>query len=181
MKALILLMSLALSTSINSQQSGHKQAAEERVRQVILELETEKQECDRLNISTCLLMEDFLNWLKEGKRGYGIHYPWMDKMKMLGVKQATITVHYTWKNGKYHLKAKEITYFSQYYLRLMKDKKLLQKIEAVGLDQDLRDAVLEKSQKYFDAEQKEKEEAPEGYTEYNLLDDEALPILDWVY
>ena len=181
MKVLILLLSLASSVSVYGQQSGHKQAAEEQVRQVILELEAERQECDRLNVSDCLLMEDFLNWLKEGKRGDGIHYPWMDKMKMLGVKQAVIRIHYSWKKGKYHLKVKYITYLSQYYLRVIEDKQLLWQIEASGLDQELRDVVLQKSQKYFDAKQKQKAEAPEGDDEYNLLDDEALPIIGSIY
>ena len=176
MKATTLLLSLALSVNIYGQQSGNRQTSEERVQKVILELEAEKQECERLKSGMCPLMEFFLDRLKEGVRGQGIHYRWMDKMKLLGIKHAAITVRFTWKNGAYHLKVKEIIYLKQYYRydTKVKDKRFLRQIEISGLDQELSEAILDRIKGQY-AKPKAKESVSEGYAYYTLLDDEALP------
>ena len=184
MKATILLLSLALSINVYGQQPASKQISEERVQKVILELEAEKQECERLQSYMCPLMEFFLDQLKEGKRGDGIHHRWMDKMKLFGIKQAAFIVHFNWKNGAYHLKVKKITYLKQYYRydTEVKDKQLLRQIEIAGLDQELSEAILEEIKPEY-SKPKAKESVSEGDAEYNLLDDEALPaysIITWL-
>jgi len=122
----------------------------------------------------------FLNALKEDQRGDEIHYSWMDKMQQLGIKQAFFVVHYSWKNGQYKYKVKEVTYFQQYYLDASKVKNgsLLNRIRKSELEKELKDTVIARIKKY---ERPYKPEyAREGESYHYLLDDEYLPVIDFV-
>lgn len=126
------------------------------------------------------MLEAFLDALKEGQRGDGIHYTWMDKMRQLGIKQAFFLVHYSWKNRRYNYKVEEVAYFQQYYLQTSKIKNgsLLNQIRKSGLEKELREAIIARIKKY---EQPYKPEyAKEGESYHYLLDDEYLPVIGFV-
>jgi hypothetical protein len=40
---------------------------------------------------------DLREILQEGFRGDGVHHPWMDDMRRVGVKKALVLVNFSWK------------------------------------------------------------------------------------
>jgi hypothetical protein len=65
----------------------YERADQGHIRQVILSLPTESE------------MRSFL---ERGDRGDGVHYPWMDQMKELGVKRARVFLDFTWSAWRRH-------------------------------------------------------------------------------
>ncbi len=63
-----------------------RQAGEERVQQILA-----TPDCNESRGVT--EYEVFLESLRRGDRGDGVHYPWMDRMRQLGVKQVLFVVH----------------------------------------------------------------------------------------
>jgi hypothetical protein len=124
--------------------------------------------------------EWFVEAVNKGERGDGVHYAWMDKMRQLGVKQAFFIVQFSYRNGAYKYRVKEVHYFRHYYCYKdeVKSGKSRRAIRETGLEQELNDAIItrvkrfEKPYKLGDVE--------EGEEYYYLLDDENLPIVDFV-
>jgi len=122
----------------------------------------------------------FVESLKEGERGNGIHYSWMDKMRRLGIKQAFFVVHFSYKNGEYRYKVKQVDYLRRYYCYEdeVKGGKLLQQIHKSGLAKELEEAIIARIKQLELPYQPEYVKEGESY--HNLLDDELLPIIDFV-
>ena len=167
MKAMLLLIALSCLCSV------YGQATEERVKQVLSNLE-----CKESKRATAY--EGFVDAIERGERGEGIRYPWMDKMRQLGIKQAFFVVHFSYKNGEYRYKVKRIDYLRRYYCYEdeVKGGKLLRQIRKSGLEQELKDAVIAKIKKYERPYQAGN--VTEGEEYHYLLDDEHLPVIDFV-
>ena len=151
----------------------HGQVAEERVQQTLGNLE-----CKESRQATAY--EGFVDAIERGERGEGIRYSWMDKMRQLGIKQAFFVVHFSYKNGEYRYKVKKIDYLRRYYCYEdeVKGGKLLRQIRKSGLEQELKDAVTAKIKKYERPYQAGN--VTEGEAYHYLLDDEHLPVIDFV-
>jgi hypothetical protein len=167
-KSIFAILFLSLNIVINVQQSSPVRnlnpSAESRVQEILKSLEPD----NTLRFS-----------LERGTRGNGIHYAWMDTMQRYGIKQASFVVSFKWKDGVLSLKIKNVSFLRHYYRydTRIKDRKLLQQFRRLGLEQEVRDAILMRAK--ADLAQRMKNQRRANGTLYlNLLDDEALPILD---
>ena len=153
--------------------SAHGQITEQRIPQVLASLE-----CKESKRATGY--DWFIESIKKGEGGDGIHYSWMDKMRQLGIKQAFFVVQFSYKNGEYRYKVKGISYLRQYYCYEgeVKGGKLLREIRKSGLEQELKDAIVARIRKFEKPYQSGNVKEGEEY--HYLLDDEYLPIIDFV-
>jgi len=122
----------------------------------------------------------FAKAIKNGETGDGVHYPWMDKMRELGIKQAFFIVHVSYRNGEYKYKVTTTSYYLRYYCdeSEVKDSKLLRDIRKFGLDQDLRQAIVARLKRFERPYHPGDAKDDERYC--YLLDNESLPIIDFV-
>jgi hypothetical protein len=175
MKVLFLILVFSFSSFILGQDnaSSTNQDAEKRIEQILT-----NSQCQESKRYTGY--EWFLKSLKKGERGDGVHYSWMDKMRQLGVKQAHFVVHFSYKNGAYKYKVKQIDYLQEYYCSYGKriSGKLLRQIRKSGLEQELKDAIVARIKKYERPYKSGNLKSGESY--HYLLDDEYLPIIDYV-
>lgn len=167
MKAILLLMALGCFCPI------YGQTTDEHVKQILNNLACKESK-------RAIAYEGFVDAIKRGEKGEGVHYPWMDKMRRLGIKQAFFVVQFSYKHGEYRYKVKKIDYLRRYYCydEEVRDDKLLRQIRKSGLEQELKDAVVARIKKY------ERPYQPgyvtEGEEYHYLLDDEYLPVIDFV-
>jgi len=175
MKVLFLILLFSFSSFILGQEkeSSKNQDAEKRIEQILTN--SQCQESKRY-----IGYEWFLESLKKGERGNGVHYSWMEKMRQLGVKQAHFVVHFSYKNGAYKYKVKQIDYLQEYYCSNDKrvSGKLLSEIRKSGLEQELKDAIVAHIKKYESPYKSGNVKSGESY--HYLLDDEYLPIIGYV-
>lgn len=168
MKSLIAILFFSLLSTFSGQDfppvSALSPIAESRVRELLKGLEAN----NTLRYS-----------LEQGARGNGIHEAWMDTMRRYGVKQASFVINVKWKDGVESLKIKNVSFLRHYYRydTRIKDRKLLQQFRDVGLEQKVRDAILIRAKADLAQRMKTWRRA-KGTLYLNLLDDEALPILD---
>jgi hypothetical protein len=89
-------------------------------------------------------------------------------------------VHLSYENGAYKYKVKQIDYLQEYYCSGGKKMsgKLLREIHKSGLEQELKDAIIARIKKYERPYKPEYVKSGESY--HYLLDDEYLPIIDYV-
>ena len=122
----------------------------------------------------------FIDAIKKGERGDGVHYPWMDDMRRLGIKQAFFVVHFTYRNGAYQYKVKEVHYMRRYYCGEgeVTGGSLRREIRKSGLERALNDAVIARIKRFEKPYQSGN--VTEGVEYRYLLDDENLPIIDFV-
>jgi hypothetical protein len=71
-------------------------------------------------------------------------------------------------------------YYSNYDAGRIKDRKLLREIRESGLEQELRETILASVQSSVFAK-RGKDQIVRDVFEANLLDDEALPVLDVIF
>ncbi len=127
--------------------------------------------------------------LERGYRGDGLHRAWMDTMRRLAVKQASFVVGFIWDDGVKSLKVSNITYLQDYYRydTEFKDQKLLRRFRDEGLERLLSDEITLRAKE--NVRRLILEDVPRsaggvrphqahGTLYLNLLDDEALPVLD---
>jgi len=121
--------------------------------------------------------------LEDGLRGDGVHYPWMDDMRKLGVKQVAYTIQFVFHRGTLRRRIIHSSYYPEYYQLdvTVKDGRILRKIVASGLKRKLDAAVMKRARSAIRPVLKEwsKPQAC-GIIYLNLLDDENLPILDGI-
>ncbi|MCA1594059.1 MAG: hypothetical protein LC754_15695 [Acidobacteria bacterium] len=172
---LVFLILLSLPFIVNGQSSsvrGLEPAAENRVQGILKGLESD----NTLRFS-----------LERGDRGEGIYHAWMGKMRQLGIKQASFVIGFKWKGGVEGLKIKNISLLRQYYRydTQIKDRNLLRLVRDIGLEQELREAILIRARAAVPQIMKNVSQTANvnphrahGTLYLNLLDDEALPILD---
>ena|SRR5882762_3933115 len=124
--------------------------------------------------------EGFIESIKNGERGDGVHYSWMDDMRRLGIKQAFFVVRFTYRNGVYTYRVKEIRYLRRYYCYEgeVTGGKLGREIRKSGLERHLNDAIIARV-KHFEKPY-QVGNVTEGDEYHYLLDDESLPIIDYV-
>ena len=166
----LVLMLQCLYFNISAQQSQVAQTAnqsrDERVRQVLESLERD----NTLRFA-----------LERGDRGSGMHYPWMDKMRQQGVKQASFRIHFHWVKQSKKLKITDIKYLQQYYRfdTAINDQSIVEQIRASGLERELRNEILRRAKANLAQRMRDLGSSQICGTLYlNLLDDEVLPILD---
>lgn len=124
--------------------------------------------------------ETFIDSIKKGERGDGIHHSWMDKMRGLGIKQAFFVVHFSYRKGEYKYKVKEVHYLRRYYCYEgeVTGGKLLREVRNSGLERDLKDAIFARIKRFERPYQAGNVKDGDEY--HYLLDDETLPIIDFV-
>jgi hypothetical protein len=124
--------------------------------------------------------EDFSESIKKGERGEGVHYTWMDDMQQLGIKQAFFVVHFSYRNGAYKYRIKEAHYLRHYYCYEgeVTGGKLRRQIRKSGLERELNDAIIARIKRFEKPYQVGN--VTEGDVYHYLLDDENLPIIDFV-
>jgi hypothetical protein len=156
--------------SANAQQPNiTKQACEDRATQIVKTLEPDNS---------------LRRAVEQGDRGNCIRQSWMDKMQRFGIKQASFLIEYSWKNDAVSFKIKSTSYLRFYYFNYdtgaIKDKKVLREIRESGLEQELQEAILARVKTSAFAK-REKNAVKRDIFEANLLDDEALPVLDIIF
>ena len=171
MKALVFLLLLGLALCASGQSgstAAGTQAAEVKAQRIL-----NGHQCKESKRAAAY--DAFLQALKNGQKGEGVHYPWMDRMRQLGIKQALFEVSFEWKNGEYRFKARPLAYLRQYYCHEdeVRDGKLLRQIRASGLERELKDAIIARARRYV-------REHVSGWTYDYLLDDEDLPVFGFV-
>src|SRR5262245_16181036 len=126
MKARSLLLFLALAIAANGQTLS-KAAMEQRVRRIIDSLPKDSQ----------------LRWsLEHGSRGGGVHEPWMDEMKLYGVRCVFFTLSYSWKHKRLETKFTKVTYLTEYESnKPITNGRLLRRIKTEGLEETLKAVV----------------------------------------
>jgi len=124
--------------------------------------------------------EWFVEALNKGERGDGVHYAWMDKMRQLGIKQVFFVVNFSYQNGAYKYRVKEARYLRHYYCYEdeVKGGKLRRQIRDNGLERELNDAIIARVKRF--EKPYESGNVTEGEEYRYLLDDEKLPIIDYV-
>lgn len=177
MKTMILLVVLGFFCCARGQSestSTHRQTAEERVQQVLANLE-----CRESRRATAY--EGFLEALRRGERGDGVHRPWMDRMRELGVKQVFFVVHFAYRNGEYRYRVKSINYLRHYYCyeNEIRSGRVLRQIRQSGLEQELKDAIIARIRRIY-TRPYQPGNVTSGELYHYLLDDEHLPIIDFV-
>ena len=122
--------------------------------------------------------------LEQGQRGDCVHQSWMDKMRRFGIKQASFLIEYSWQKERVSFNIKKTSYLREYYSNYdsgrIKDGKLLREIKKSGLEQELRDVILARVKRSVFAK-REKDQVARDVFEANLLDAEALPVLDIIF
>ncbi len=107
-------------------------------------------------------------------------------MKRFGVRRVSFSISYRINKEKASLKIGGIFYYRDYLHKsrdVIKDKRLLREIKRGGLEEQLRAAVLKRLEGWVDSVRKDvryKGGGAQGEMEADLLDDEALPVLDYL-
>jgi hypothetical protein len=143
-----------------------QQTSDERVQRVIASLEPD----NTLRVA-----------LERGDRGRGEHKGWMDKMRPLGVKQAAYKIRFVWSTAYKKLEIQNSTYLRHYYRFDSKISKrsTLKRIAQSGLEKALARAILSRARQNLNQRAGDLQSKWLcGLLYLNLLDDEALPILD---
>ncbi len=121
----------------------------------------------------------FIDSIKKGQRGGGVRYAWMDKMRQLGIKQAFFVVQFSYKNGSYKYRVKEVNYLRDYYCYDREvTGKLRGEIRKSGLERELKAAIIERVKRLEQPYQPGT--VTEGELYHYLLDDENFPIVDFI-
>jgi hypothetical protein len=93
-------------------------------------------------------------------------------------------IEYSWKKGRISFKIKNTSYLRDYYSNYdsgrIKDRKSLREIKESGLEQELRDVILSRVKSSVFVK-RGKDQVARDVFEANVLDDEALPILDIIF
>jgi hypothetical protein len=159
MRAFLLIFLLFL-TAVEPRISAQTTSAEERIRRIIQELPKTSQ----LRLS-----------LETGARGDGVHQPWMDQMKLYGVRCVAFTLSYSWKHKRLETKFAKITYLTEYDSdKQVTSARLLRRIKTEGLEQNLKTVVLKMI--YSRDTTWSPSYATTGEMYYVLYDDELLPM-----
>jgi hypothetical protein len=141
------------------------QSDQEHIRQVILSLPTDSE---------------MRSYLERGDRGDGVHYPWMDQMKKLGVKRARVFLDFTWSAWRRHpvdIGLSRIALYKSYdgNCAQITDPEQRRLIENAGLRRELeRFAAAETAKSHWFYIDK-RPLANHGLAAVELFDDEWLP------
>ena len=162
--ALMIIMTLVAQTTQTQVQMANSPAVEAHIRDIIKQLPVNSE-----------LRQSLLH----GAYGNGVHHPWMDEMRRLGVKRAVMWIDIRFdRKGK----AKQTTlnhteYFSQYEGgTAISDENQLKAIRASGLDKDLTTFALKRAKHGFWPDLPRPRPHPFiGGAQVQLLDDEWLP------
>jgi hypothetical protein len=119
--------------------------------------------------------------LERGDRGSGVHYTWMDKMKQLGVRQASFRIQFCWRQRAKVLKITDVKYLYRYYRynTAANAQSAINQIRATGMEQELADEILRRAKANLARRSHDLRSTQVcGMLYLNLLDDEVFPILD---
>jgi hypothetical protein len=108
----------------------------------------------------------------------------MDKMREHGVKGVSFGVKYKWRKDSVKIKLESPTYSCTYYGEardIIQDRAILRQIRKSGLERELSAALLSKlkASKMF-AKREPGVGGEERFLAF-LLDDEALPVIDFIF
>ncbi len=169
MSFLFILLSLTLNASATNPTAANVNSTpcEERAQQVLKSLEPDN---------------DLRHSLERGERGDCLHQSWMDTMRQFGIKQASFLIEYSWKKEHVTFRIKKISYLKNYYSHYDDSitGRKLRDIRKSGLERQLSDVVLTRVRKSVFAKRHADQVARDVF-EANLLDDEALPVLDIIF
>lgn len=116
--------------------------------------------------------------LEKGDRGDGVHYPWMDQMKKLGIKQVSVVIDFQWNGSTVRTSVTRVSYHQKYYQYnvIIAQPDTLRNIESSNLEIALRTESLCRANNHLSQILKGHPSA-KGTAYINLLDDERLPVL----
>ena len=158
-----------LNSSLPEQSQIAKASCEERSEQISKSLEADNA---------------LRHALEQGQRGDCLHKSWMDRMRQFGIKQASFLIEYSWRKERVSFKIKSTGYWKSYYSNNrgdeINDQQLLREIRESGLEQELGEAILTSLQNSVFAKREKNRASPDRFLA-NLLDDEALPVLDIIF
>jgi len=168
MKIALIILYLLLSSTVQ-ESNRSKSDCEERAQQILKSLEPDNS---------------LRRVLEQGQRGDCVRKPWMDKMQQFGIRQASFLIEYSWKKERVSFKIKNTSYLKHYHSNYdagrIKDRKVLREVRESSLEQELREAILARLQTSGFAK-RGKDQVMRDVFEANLLDDEALPVLDVIF
>jgi len=126
------------------------------------------------------------NMLEKGAMGDGIRRPWMDEMRMQGIKFAAVTYEFEWTQGGAALKDWRLAstrYFTDYdylILQSIMDPIRLKAIHSSGLEAKLEAVALARAKHGIWIEsprdQRPARQTGTGYRQIFLADNEWLPV-----
>lgn len=174
---IVILLLMGPSCFQNSLDRPNPQA---RIDEVMRGLEVERKKLGCEKRVSCVHLDDFLRALQEGSRGDGIRHSWMDKLNKLGIKQVEFNFTFSWHGDGVRFRFKDIAYFRQYYVEKSKpDRKLHNKIKQQGVERELKGFVIAYLKSRYG--EYKKGNVKEGDDNLTLFEDEALPVMSWVY
>ena len=115
--------------------------------------------------------------LEAGAHGNGVHYKWMDQMRQLGVKRATVILRFDWKRHPVNIVPVRILYFNKYDsdCAQITDPERLHAIEASGLTDQLMHFAIGKTKKSNWWYREHRPHASKGTGWVEVVDDEWMP------
>lgn len=119
--------------------------------------------------------------VERGQTGNCIRQTWMDLMEKQGIKRIAILIEYSWKNQKVKFNIKNIIYQTSYFSENIEDKVKLNEINKSGLDKKIEAVALEKAEKSVFAKKPDRNEVGSDEFQIDLLVDESLPELFWIF
>lgn len=118
--------------------------------------------------------------LEHGAHGDGIHHPWMDEMRQMGIRRVLVQTEFRWHKKPVEVKATRFVYFSTYYgdCGQIADSQRLSEIRNSGLEAKLSDQAEEDTLRgHWMFIDNAPHHLKRGATTITLMDDEWLPTL----
>src|SRR5579872_1476575 len=116
--------------------------------------------------------------LENGAHGDGVHRPWMDEMRQMGIKRVLVRTEFVWHKRPVDVKATRFVYFSTYEADCgqIADPLRLSEIRSIGLEAELSNqAVQDTLQGHWLFRDHEPRHLKRGFTVVTLMDDEWVP------
>lgn len=118
--------------------------------------------------------------LEHGGHGDGVHRPWMDEMRQMGIKRVVVRTEFVWHKKPTDIKVTKLVYFSTYEgdCGQIADPQRLSKIRSSGLAAELSDQAEQDTLRgHWMFIDRRPRHLRNGITTITLFDDEWLPTL----
>lgn len=116
-------------------------------------------------------------WTDRGVHGDGVHHPWMDEMRQMGIKRVVVRTEFRWQKRPTDVKATYFVYSSTYDgdCGQIVDPQRLSKIRSSGLEAELSEqAVQDTLRGHWRFIDHSPRHLKRGVTVITLLDDEWI-------
>lgn len=115
--------------------------------------------------------------LEHGAHGDGIHRPWMDEMRQMGIKRVLVRTEFVWHKEPVDVTATYFVYFSTYYgdCGQIADPQRLSRIRGSGLEAGLSKEAVRRTIRAHWFRTGPPSRDKRGWCIVDMLDDEWLP------